>query len=174
MVGDERHAAAWVDADVALTELYRAHAKSLVRLATLLLGDTRSSEDVVHDAFVKMHGGWGRLRDPDKALAYLRATVVNNTRSRQRHLKVTRDHPPQPLPDAASAEHLGLESLQRGAVTAALQTLSLRQRQAVVLRYYGQLTESEIATTMGVSNGAVKSYLHRGMAALALKLEALR
>ena len=175
MAGDSRPAvASWVDADTALSDLYRAHSRSLVRLSTLLLGDTTASEDVVQDAFVKMHGSWRRLRDPEKALAYLRACVVNGARSRHRHLKVARDKAPKPMPDAASAEHGGLAALDRGAVTAALKTLSTRQREAVVLRYYGQLTESEIATTMGVSNGAVKSYLHRGMAALEQKLEPLR
>lgn len=175
MAGDgSQVTAVWTDADTALSDLYRAHARSMVRLATLLLGDTAASEDVVQDAFVKMHGAWRRLRDPEKALPYLRAAVVNGARSRHRHLKVAREKAPKPMPDAASAEYGALNALDRTAVSAALRRLPTRQREAVVLRYYGQLTESEIAAAMGVSNGSVKSYLHRGMAALTTTLEPLR
>jgi DNA-directed RNA polymerase specialized sigma24 family protein len=76
------------DADEALVALYTAHYRSLVRLAALLLHDTAAAEDVVQDAFVAMHSSWRRLRDTDKALAYLRQAVVNRSRSRLRHLKV--------------------------------------------------------------------------------------
>src|SRR4051795_6608458 len=92
------------DADEALVALYSAHYRSLVRIAALLLHDTPAAEDVVQDAFVAMHASWRRLRDPDKALAYLRQAVVNRARSRLRHLKVVDKHAPAPFPDAPSAE----------------------------------------------------------------------
>ena len=74
-----------LDADTALEQLYAAHWRGLVRLAVLLLRDQGAAEEVVQDAFVAMHGRWSRLRDPDKALAYLRQAVVNRSRSALRH-----------------------------------------------------------------------------------------
>ena len=88
------------DADEALIALYTAHYRSLVRMAALLLHDTAAAEDVVQDAFVAMHGSWRRLRDTDKALAYLRQAVVNRARSRLRHLKVVERKTPAPLPES--------------------------------------------------------------------------
>ena len=164
-------AAEWSDADDALVSLYRAHYRSLVRLAALLLDDLGSSEEVVQDAFITMHLSWGRLRDPEKALAYLRRTVVNMSRSRMRRRQVAARHAPVPMPDAVSAELEAIGSAERAAVVAALRLLPDRQREAVVLRYYGELSETEIARAMGVSNGAVKTHVHRGMAALTRHLE---
>ena len=92
-------------ADEALTAVYAAHYASLVRLGALLLHDAGAAEEIVQDAFVAMHDRWSRLRDPDKALAYLRTSVVNRCRSRQRHLVVVDRHTPRTLPDAPSAEH---------------------------------------------------------------------
>lgn len=169
--GAESVAATWSDADGALSDLYRAHYRSLVRLAALLLDDVGSSEEVVQDAFVSMHLGWRRLRDPDKALAYLRQAVVNGSRSRMRRRQVAAKHVPSPMPDAASAEHYAIGAAERAAVVQALKKLPDRQREAVVLRYYGELSEAEIARAMGVSNGAVKSHVHRGLAALSRHLE---
>ncbi|HVE64869.1 MAG TPA: SigE family RNA polymerase sigma factor [Mycobacteriales bacterium] len=161
----------WTDADRALSDLHRAHYRSLVRLAALLLDDVGSSEEVVQDAFIAMHIGWRRLRDPDKALAYLRRSVVNGARSRLRHRQVVAKHAPAVVPDAASAEHYAIDRAERAAVVAALHRLPDRQREALVLRFYGDLSESEIARAMGVSNGAVKSHVHRGLAALSRHLE---
>jgi RNA polymerase sigma-70 factor (sigma-E family) len=157
--------------DATLVDLYRAHYSSLVRLAALLLDDVGTSEEVVQDAYVKMHGAWGRIREPEKALPYLRTTVVNLSRSRMRHRQVAERHAPRPMPDAASAEEGAVTLAERAAVVTALRALPAKQREALVLRYYGDLTEADIATAMGVSQGAVKSHLHRGKAALARHLE---
>src|SRR3954469_22631221 len=92
------------DADEALVALYTAHYRSLVRMAALLLHDTPAAEDAVQDAFVAMHGSWRRLRDTDKALAYLRQGVNNPARSPPPPPKVVEPNPPAPSPDAASAE----------------------------------------------------------------------
>ena len=73
-------ATSWA-ADEAVTHLYAAHYRSLVRLAALLLRDASAAEEVVQDSFVAMHGAWRRLADPDRALAYLRQSVVNRSRS---------------------------------------------------------------------------------------------
>jgi RNA polymerase sigma-70 factor (sigma-E family) len=162
------------DADEALAALYLRHYPSLVRLAALLLDDRGLSEEVAQDAYIKMHGAWHRLDDPDRALAYLRQTVVNLARSRMRRRLVAIKHAPKPMPDAPSAEYGALAGVERAEVIRGLRSLPPRQREAIVLRYYGDLSETEIASAMGCSNGAVKSHIHRGMAALAKSLEALQ
>jgi len=159
------------DADDALTHLYAAYYRSLVRLAALLLRDLAEAEDVVQDAFVAMHGKWGRLREPDKALAYLRQTVVNKSRSVLRHRTVVERHQPDPARDADSAERGAVVAETSWEVLGALRRLPQRQREVLVLRYYLDLSEAQIAHTLGVSRGAVKSHASRGMSALRLSLE---
>ncbi len=162
---------AGLDADAALTALYTAHYRRLVRLAALLLDDLSTSEEVVQDAYVKMHSAWRRIRDPQAAEAYLRTTVLNLARSRMRRRQVAEKHAAKPMPDAASAEHGAMESFERQAVMRALRALPERQRECLVLRYYGDLSEAQIAESMGISTGAVKSHASRGMAALRAALE---
>jgi len=158
-------------ADRAVIELYSQHYRALVRLAALLVRDTPTAEEVVQDAFVAMHGGWQRLRDAEKALAYLRQAVVNRSRSVLRHRTVVDKNLQKAPPDMPSAEHGALVLLERSAVVAALRGLPDRQREALVLRYYADLSEAEIATAMGISRGAVKSHTARGMSALRTALE---
>lgn len=160
-----------MDADAAVTELYVAHYRSLVRLATLLVDDVGTAEEVVQDAYVRMHGAWGRIREPGAAVGYLRTTVLNLARSRLRRRVVARKHAPKPMPDAPSAEHSALERLEHDRVVAVLRTLPARQRECLVLRYYGDLSEAQIAAAMGISTGAVKSHASRGMSALRAALE---
>lgn len=159
------------DADEAVTALYSANFRALVRLSALLVRDVATAEEVVQDAFVAMHGAWRRLRDPDKALSYLRQSVVNRSRSVLRHRAVAEKYAPKGLPDAPSAEHGAMGLLERSAVIEALRALPGRQREALVLRYYGDLSEAQIADAMGISRGAVKSHTARGMAALRSVLE---
>jgi RNA polymerase sigma-70 factor (sigma-E family) len=126
---------------------------------------------VVQDAFEAMHLAWRRLRDTEKALSYLRQAIVNRARSVLRHRKVVEMHAPKPAPDEQSAEHAALTLIERSAVTSALRSLPARQREAVVLRYYGDFSEADIAKAMGISRGAVKSHTARAMAALKATLE---
>jgi RNA polymerase sigma-70 factor (sigma-E family) len=149
-----------------LTALYSAHYRGLVRLAAYLTGDRDGAEEVVQDAYVKVLGRWGGLRDLDKGEAYLRQTVVNLSRSRLRHRIVVERHAPAPMPHTASAESGAISELDRSAVVHALAELPRRQREAIVLRYYADLSEAQTAHAMGVSAGAVKSHTSRGMAAL--------
>ena len=159
------------DADPAVTELYALHYRALVRLATLLLREVPAAEQVVHDSFLAMRDSWDRLRNPENALAYLRQAVVNRSRSVLRHRTVT-DKNLQPVPpDMPAGEHAVLVWAEPAAVVAALRDLPLRQREVIVLRYYADLYEAEIATAMGISRGAVKSHTARGMAALRAALE---
>ena len=158
-------------ADWAVTELYSLHYRALVRLAVLLVRDVPTAEDVVQDSFVAMHDGWQRLRDADSALAYLRQAVLNRSRSVLRHRTVVDKNLQKAPPDMPSAEHGALVLLERSAVVAALRGLPERQREAIVLRYYADLSEAEIATAMHISRGAVKSHTARGMSALRNALE---
>jgi RNA polymerase sigma-70 factor (sigma-E family) len=164
------HAVEW-DADRAVTAIYTDHYRSLVRLAAFLVRDTSTAEEVVQDSFVAMHGAWRRLRDTDKALSYLRQSVVNRSRSVLRHRMVVDKNTPKPPPDMPSAEHGAIIQLERSAVVSALRSLPERQREALVLRYYGDLSEAQIASVMGISRGAVKSHTARAMSALRVVLE---
>jgi RNA polymerase sigma-70 factor (sigma-E family) len=158
-------------ADWAVTELYSLHYRALVRLAVLLVRDVPTAEDVVQDSFVATHDGWQRLRDADCALAYLRHAVLNRSRSVLRRRAVADRHLPNPPPDMPSAEYGALVLLERSAVVAALRKLPGRQREAIVLRYYADLSEAEVAAAMRISRGAVKSHTARAMAALRADLE---
>ena len=154
-----------------LTVLYTTHYRGLVRLAAYLTGDRDNAEEVVQDAYVKVLGRWGGVRDLDKGEAYLRQAVVNLSRSRVRHQAVVERKAPAATADTASAESGALAELDRDAVVAALAALPRRQREAVVLRYYADLSEAQTAHAMGISAGAVKSHTSRAMAGLRHLLE---
>lgn len=158
-------------ADLAIIELYSVQYKALVRLAAMLVRDTSTAEEVVQEAFISMHDAWHRLKDSEKALAYLRQAVVNGSRSVLRHRTVVEKHAPKPAPDMPSAEHGAMALLERSAVIAALSHLPERQREAIVLRYYADLSEADIAAAMRISRGAVKSHTARAMASLKAALE---
>jgi RNA polymerase sigma-70 factor (sigma-E family) len=130
-----------------------------------------TAEEVVQDSFIALHGGWRRLRDTENALPYLRRAVVNRSRSVLRHRAVVERTAQDLAPDAPSAEHSALASLERSAVLTALCRLTDRQREAIALRYYAGMSEGEIAAAMRVSRGSVKSHTSRGMAALRAALE---
>ena len=158
-----------LDADTALEQLYAAHWRRLVRLAVLLLRDQGAAEEVVQDAFVAMHGHWRSLRDPDKALPYLRQAVVNRSRSALRHRGVVERYVARQRPDADLAEPADAPTLagdRRTAVLDALRALPTRQREVLALRHYLELSEAEIAETLGISRGSVKAHASRGSAAL--------
>lgn len=154
------------DADTAVEELYAAHYRRLVRLSVLLVHDVGTAEEVVQDAFVAMHGKWRGLKDPDKALAYLRQSVVNRSRSVLRHRGVQARYTPPVVPDQPGADEGALAAERRTDVLDALRTLPHRQREVLALRYYLDLSEAQIADTLGISRGAVKSHASRGVTAL--------
>jgi RNA polymerase sigma-70 factor (sigma-E family) len=160
-------------ADDAVTELYRTEYRPLVRVAGLILRDVAEAEDVVQDAFVAMHGRWRRLRDPDRAVGYLRQCVVNGCRDRLRHAAVVARHPVHPEPDRASAEAAVLADLRGAALRQAIARLPERQRTALVLRFYADLSEAQIALAMGISAGSVKTHASRALAALRAATEDL-
>ncbi|HEX2362523.1 MAG TPA: SigE family RNA polymerase sigma factor [Jiangellaceae bacterium] len=159
------------EADQMVTELFTVHYTGLVRLATLLLRDQSVAEEAVQDAFVALHRRWKKLRDPGSAAAYLRTSVIHNTRSIQRRRSVAARHPDDVPLDMPSAESGALRGVAGSAVVDALRKLPARQREVLVLRYYADLGEADIAEAMKISRGAVKSHASRGMAALRASLE---
>jgi RNA polymerase sigma-70 factor (sigma-E family) len=149
-----------------VTALYQEHALGLVRLAVLMVGDQPTAEDVVQDAFLALYRRWPTLKDPDRALAYARSSVLNGCRmvhrANSRHDGITLAVPD----DTESAEETALLGEASREVLAALHRLPARQREAVVLRYYLDMTEDQAAAAMRVSRGTVKSATSRGLAAL--------
>ncbi len=158
------------DAARAVTDLFRDHHLELVRLALVMVGDQATAEDVVQDAFERLHRGWRGLRQPSSGLAYVRSSVLNGCRSVHRRAAVARKHAPQLAvsdhgdTDAASATD------DRREMAAALRLLPRRQREVLVLRYYLDLDVAEIADTLRISSSAVRSTNTRGLAALAKAL----
>ena len=143
----------------------------LVRLAMLLVDDPLTAEDVVQEAFTGLHRHWSGLRDEAAAVAYLRTAVVNGSRSVLRRRRTARDYVPPHQVNARSAESLAMLSAEHQAVVDALATLPPRQREVLVLRYYGGLSESEIADATGISRGTVKSTASRAMDAVARAMD---
>jgi RNA polymerase sigma-70 factor (sigma-E family) len=159
------------DPAAAVTDLFRAHHLDLVRLALMLVGDVATAEDVVQDAFERLHSRWHRLRDPASGLAYARSSVLNGCRSVHRHAAMSRRHaavlaqPPAGSQDGAAAAD------DRGMLATALRGLPRRQREVLVLRYYCDLDIAEIAATLRIGSSAVRSTMSRGLAALARIVE---
>jgi RNA polymerase sigma-70 factor (sigma-E family) len=158
--------------DDPLAALHRDHYTPLVRLASVVLGDSGLAEQIVQDAFVKLAVRRGGLRRIDNPPAYLRSMVLNGCRSHLRHRRVGDRYDARrtvalavPTPEAQA-----LAQAEQDRMVAALRRLPERQREALVLRYYLDLPEAEIAATMRVSPGSVKTHLHRGLAALANQL----
>jgi RNA polymerase sigma-70 factor (sigma-E family) len=152
--------------EVWLRDLYTAHWSGMVRLASLLLGSSDQAEEVVQDGLVAVHHRREQFDSMEHAAAYLRMTVVNRCRSVHRHRSVVNRYRPDPRAGVETPE----AALDRGEthdeVMMALRTLPQRQREVLILRFYSQASEAEIAETLGISKGAVKSHAHRGMQAL--------
>jgi RNA polymerase sigma-70 factor (sigma-E family) len=146
-----------------LGEFYAAHADSAKRLAYLLTGDKELAEDITQDAFVKLAGRLGGLRNRDASAAYLRQTVVNLSRSHFRRKRLERGY----LQREASMHRMETVEARDGLVADALwnelQRLAYRQRCAVVLRYYEDLSEHQAADLLGCSVGALKALTRRAM-----------
>ena len=148
----ERDASAARDASHAVAELYQLHYPALVRLAALLIPDLATAEDIVQDAFAALHGRWRVQPDADAALAYLRWSVVHRSRSAP---------PLEPAPGTSEPA---------SAVMSALRALSPRQREVVVLRYFADLSEAEIAAATGMSMAAVRDHAAQALSSLQAEL----
>ncbi len=173
---DELAAGAAADhsSDEVLGRIYREHYASLVGLARLLVDEHALAEEVVQEAFARTLDGWKRLRRPNDPLPYVRRAVVNLARGSLRRRIVARARRVSPPEYAVSAESLVIRDEARLAVLAAVADLPERQRSCVALRYFLDCSTKETAATLGISEGSVKTHLHRALASLAGRLEALR
>jgi RNA polymerase sigma-70 factor (sigma-E family) len=160
--------------DAVVVSLFEERYPALVQTARLLVDDTEAAEEVVQEAFVRLYSAWP-LRDPARAHAYLRSTVWNLARDRLRRRRTSRRHQAagagateQPAPGPADTV-VAVE--RRRAVSVALDRLPRRQRECVLLRYWSDLSDQEIAETLGIGAGSVKRHLHRARATLAALLD---
>lgn len=161
------------NANIDLDALFRAHATPLLKLAVVLTGDRGLAEELVQEAFVRLQRspsppGTGAER------AYLRRTVINLSHGHHRRLRLVRSRRTEPAGHGAPADVDAVRRDGQRQVTAAIRTLPHRQRDCIVLRFYAELSDTEIAAELGISPGSVKTHLHRARAALADRLEALR
>ncbi len=175
-VGRVREPGLWARADrtAAVSELFMAHHRRLVGLASLFVDDRDLAEEVVQDAFLTLYRRWRLLRDPSAAVAYLNTCVVNGGRQRLRQgrkdglaiLQLADGVESMP-----SAEHDAVIHDEYDRIWTEIRNLPGRQREVVVLRYYLDQSEAEIADTLGVSRGSVKTHASRGLATLAQRLD---
>jgi RNA polymerase sigma-70 factor (sigma-E family) len=149
-----------------LEELYVRHAPAGFRLALLLTGDRQLAEDIVQDAFVRVVGRLGHLRSGTSFEAYLRRTIVNLTKNTWRRRAVERAHGAHALPELRDVEAADGAVVERMVVLRTLRSLPERQRTALVLRFYEDLPEGDIASIMRCPTGTVRSLISRGVAAM--------
>jgi RNA polymerase sigma factor (sigma-70 family) len=160
----------WNTAQAMMTALYREHYSSLRFLTDLLVDDYDTATEIVEDAFNDLHASWRSLPDSDHALPYLRRSVVNRSRSVLQHREIMDKIALKHAPDL-SAGHKPLTRLERADLTAALQALPPRQREAMALRYHdlfasSVLSDAQIASAMGISIRAVKRHAKRAESTL--------
>lgn len=157
----------------ALAALHAEHYRSLVGTAYWILGDSAQAEEIAQDAFVRLAESWDRLNDHAAAPAYLRRTVINLSRSKVRRLIVGRrkrdEVGSRTLVDRTTPDQTPI-GLADGDLGTAVRALPLRQRECVVLRFVHDLTIADIAATLGVGEGSVKTHLHRALKTLGTAL----
>jgi len=157
--------------DDLVAELHRAHSLSLVRMANLLLRDRPCAEDIVQETFLSLYRALPKLTDHDDILPYLRTAVLNRTRSALRTRRRALARPILLEPDQSSAESAAMLTQDRQAVIKAVSRLPRRAREILVLRYYLDLSDAEIAATLGVSRGTVSSTASRALSTLGRQLK---
>lgn len=165
-----------VDRDALVATLYHEEGAALVRLARLFTDDRNAAEDLVQEAFIRLHRNAHRIEDRNKAAPYMRSIVLNLARDHNRRGLMSLRHREAMTPDVSpdAPEDRIVTTEDRDEVVAALRDLPGRQRDCLVLRFYLDLTESEIATTLDISKNSVKTHCQRGMATLRRRLEGVR
>jgi len=157
-----------VDRDALVARLFDEEAASLVRLARLFTDDRNAAEDLVQEGFIRLHRAAHRIEDHSKAAPYLRSIIINLARDHNRRGLMSlrhRDAGPVP-PEARRPDDLVLEDESRSAIVTAMRELAPRQRDCLLLRFYAELREAEIAETLGISRNSVKTHCRRGLANL--------
>ena len=171
MAGGTHMSASTYDVDALVATLFSQEARRLVALAGFFTDDRTAAEDLVQEAFIRLARTAHRIRDSDKAAAYLRSIVINLARDHNRRGLVSLRHRPPASGDEPSAEETASVQESRREVVEALRTLPRRQRESLALRYYLELSIEEIAEALGVSANSVKTHLKRGLRGLAAALE---
>ena len=143
-------------------------------MARLLVDDRETAEDVVMDAFTSLYRRWAAVRDPAEAHRYVRSCVLNGARSQLRRRRLRRRHESGGAQQEAIRDGLETNEADRSTAARLLQTLPYRQRQVLVLRYFVDMTEAQIAYELGISPGSVKTHASRGLAAMARALDGSR
>ena len=162
------------DVDALVVELYRSEAPRLVQMARWFVDDRTAAEDLVQEAFIRLTRHGHRIRDAERAAAYLRSIVINLARDHNRRGFVSLRHRPPAEVDPRSAEDHVTHREDLSEVVTALRALPRRQRDCVVLRYYLDLSVDDIAETLGLSRNSVKTHLTRGLKNLSTDLGGLR
>jgi RNA polymerase sigma-70 factor (sigma-E family) len=165
-----------MDADQIVADLFATEARSLVRLARIFCDDRNAAEDLVQEAFIRLHRSAGSIRDLARAPAFLRSIVINLARDHNRRGLMSLRHSssmPKPEPDRGF-EDLAVDNHDDRIVLEAVRTLPERQRACLALRFYLELSESETADTLGISKSSVKTHCRRALAALETAVEDLR
>ncbi|HEX9855695.1 MAG TPA: sigma-70 family RNA polymerase sigma factor [Acidimicrobiia bacterium] len=162
-----------LDPDALVADLFTRQGASLVRLARIFTDDRNAAEDLVQEAFIRLHRSADRIIDPEKAVPYLRSIVLNLARDHNRRGLMSLRHRNSMLPESTMAfEEDVVDAAADAVVLDALGDLPARQRDCLVLRFYLELSEREIAETLDISPNSVKTHCRRGLAALETRLEA--
>ena len=164
---------AGLDADRLVTSLFAQEGTALVRLARLFTDDRNAAEDLVQEAFIRLHRSVDRIRDPDKAAPYLRSILLNLARDHNRRGLMSLRHVEALTPESSpeAPEDRVVLNDQQSMVISALEDLPARQRECLLLRFYFDLTEREIGATLEISPNSVKTHCRRGMESLRRNLE---
>lgn len=160
--------------DAGVRALYERSHADMVRFAAFLTGDAHQAEDIAHEAFVRVFDAWDRIDDHARVDAYLKATVVNLVRGKHRRDVVAQRRGTTHLTVVASAEDTAMGHVGRERVLAAVADLPLRQRACVVMRHWMRMTETEIAATLDLSVGSVRTHIKRGTETLKRTLGDIR
>lgn len=157
-----------------VTSLFAQEGTALVRLARLFTDDRNAAEDLVQEAFIRLHRSVDRIRDPDKAAPYLRSILLNLARDHNRRGLMSLRHAEAMTPESSpeAPEDRVILNDQQSTVIAALEDLPARQRECLLLRFYFDQTEREIGETLDISPNSVKTHCRRGMESLRRNLEA--
>jgi RNA polymerase sigma-70 factor (sigma-E family) len=163
---------ATVDADALVAMLFEQESTSLVRLARIFCDDRNAAEDLVQEAFIRLHRSAGSIRDLGRAPAFLRSIVINLARDHNRRglMSLRHQHSTEPEPAPAGPDDQAVLDEESATVLDALRTLPDRQRACLVLHYYEQLSVAEVADTLHISPNSVKTHCRRGLAALESRL----
>lgn len=162
-----------VAADELVADLFHQEGRSLVRLARIFCDDRNAAEDLVQEAFIRLHRSAGTIRDLDRAPAFLRSIVLNLARDHNRRGLMSLRHrqADRSRESSAAEDDDAIADGDDRIVIEALRSLPTRQRECLVLRFYGQMTEKEIASTVGISPNSVKTHCRRGLSRLESLLE---